>query len=64
MGLIGFMKYLGFKVFGTESPPEDKKFERFNDRSFRFECVKSKPQFRVKKVLLEMGKPVNKQLSK
>jgi hypothetical protein len=54
----------GFKIFGTESPPEDKKFEGFNDRSFRFECVKAKPQFRVKKVLLEMGKPVNKQLPK
>jgi hypothetical protein len=35
-----------------------------DDRSFRFECVKAKPQFRVKKVLLEMGKPVNKQLPK
>jgi hypothetical protein len=54
----------GFKVFGTESPPEDKKFEGFNDRSFRLESVKAKPQFRVKKVLLEMSKPVNKQLPK
>lgn len=54
----------GFKVFGTESPPEDKKFEGFNDRSFRLQSVKAKPLFRVKKVLLEMGKPANKQLPK
>jgi hypothetical protein len=54
----------GFKVFGTESPPEDKKFEGFNDRSFRLQSVKAKPQFRVKKVLLEMGKSVDRRLPK
>ena len=47
----------GFKVFGTESPPEDKTFEGFNDRAFTFQSTKGKKKYRVKKVLLEMGKP-------
>ncbi len=48
----------GFKVFGTESPPENKTFEGFNDRAFTFQSTKGKKKYRVKKVLLEMGKPL------
>ena len=48
----------GFKVFGTESPPEDKAFEGFNDRSFTFQSTKGKAEYRIKKILLEMGKPL------
>jgi hypothetical protein len=54
----------GFKLFGTESPPEDKSFEGFNDRSFTLQSTKGKPKYRIKKVLFEMGKSVNKQDSK
>jgi hypothetical protein len=54
----------GFKIFGTEISPEDKKLEGFNDRNFRIQSMKAKPQFRVKKVLQEMEKPASKQLPK
>jgi hypothetical protein len=57
-------KIFGFKVFGTESPPEDKGFEGFNDRTFVLQSRKGKKKLRVKKALLEMGKPLDRQDSK
>jgi hypothetical protein len=54
----------GFKIFGTEIASDDKTLGGFNDRNFRIENTKSKPMFRVKKVLLEMEKPLEKQSPK
>ena len=51
----------GFKIFGTEVALDDKILEGFNDRIFRIESIKGKPYRRVKKVLLEMEKPLEKQ---
>ena len=54
----------GFKIFGTEIASDDKSLGGFNDRNFRIENTKGKPLFRVKKVLLEREKPVERQSPK
>jgi hypothetical protein len=54
----------GLKIFGTEVASDDKMLGGFNDRNFRIENTKGKPEFRVKKVLMEMEKPIEKQSSK
>ena len=54
----------GFKIFGTEIASDDKILGGFNDRNFRIKNTKGKPLFRVKKVLLEMEKPIEKQSPK
>jgi hypothetical protein len=54
----------GLKIFGTEVASDDKLLGGFNDRNFRIESTKGKPEFRVKKVLMEMEKPVERQSPK
>jgi hypothetical protein len=54
----------GLKIFGTEVASDDKLLGGFNDRNFRIESTKGKPDFRVKKVLMEMEKPIGKQSPK
>lgn len=54
----------GLKIFGTEVASDDKLLGGFNDRNFRIESTKGKPDFRVKKVLMEMEKPIEKQSPK
>ena len=39
----------GFKVFGTESPPEDKAFEGFNDRDLHSRAPRAKQSIESKK---------------
>ncbi|MGH9982639.1 MAG: hypothetical protein ACRD8W_01635 [Nitrososphaeraceae archaeon] len=51
----------GLKIFGTEVASDDKMLGGFNDRNFRIESTKGKPEFRVKKVLMEMEKPIERQ---
>jgi hypothetical protein len=54
----------GFKIFGTEVAPDERMLGGFNDRNFRIENTKGKPEFRVKKVLMEMEKPLERQSPK
>ncbi len=54
----------GFKIFGTEVASDDKILGGFNDRNFRIANTKGKPEFRVKKVLMEMEKPIERQSPK
>lgn len=51
----------GLKIFATEVASDDKLLGGFNDRNFRIESTKGKPEFRVKKVLMEMEKPPERQ---
>ena len=54
----------GFKIFGTEIVSDDIMLGGFNDRVFRIANTKGKPEFRVKKVLMEMEKPIQRQSAK
>lgn len=54
----------GFKIFGTEVASDDRMLGGFNDRNFRIESTKGKPEFRVKKVLMEMEKSIERQSQK
>ncbi|MGE5661293.1 MAG: hypothetical protein ACM3X1_03500 [Ignavibacteriales bacterium] len=45
-----------------EVASDNKLFGRFNDRNFRIENTKRKSQFKVKKVLMEMEKPIERKV--
>jgi hypothetical protein len=61
---IRFYNPFGIKFFAGEKAPDSKQLGGFNDRTFRSEAKKGRPNLLIKTIKKQMEKPTEKQLIK